>query len=60
MTRKDYIEIAKIVDMSTIVHPKQSEPVVSKRSLVIALCNLFAKDNPNFKDEKFVEACNGR
>ena len=47
MTRKDYIELAKIIN-------KYSN---SEHMLLLKLCELFKKDNKKFNANKFIEAC---
>ena len=48
MTKKDYIAIAKIINkFGKIEH-----------MLLLKMCEYFKKDNPNFDEDKFIEACN--
>lgn len=55
MTRKDYIETAKILKyVSDKTHPA----VFSK--MVVDFALMFAKDNPRFDANKFYEASNYR
>ena len=52
MTRKDYIEVAKIIS-------KHSKGDTCRLDILIDdFAFWFAEDNPNFKMEKFMEACN--
>ena len=52
MTRKDYIETAKILNY---VNQKTHPAVFSK--MVIDFAVMFAKDNPKFDANKFYKAC---
>lgn len=52
MTRKDYVEVAKIIS-------KHSKGEHCRLDILIDdFAFWFAEDNPNFKMEKFMEACN--
>ena len=54
MTRKDYVAVAEILaDFKTGI----DNPVVFE-DLVDEFAGFFAGDNPNFKYDKFREACN--
>ena len=48
MTKKDYIAIAKIINKFGRV----------EHMLLLKMCEYFKKDNPNFDEDKFIEACN--
>ena len=48
MTKKDYIAIAKIINKFGKV----------EHMLLLKMCEYFKKDNPNFDEDKFIEACN--
>jgi hypothetical protein len=54
MTRKDYVAVAEILS--------SFKPLISDQftfeDLVDEFADLFATDNPNFKLDKFREACN--
>ena len=47
MTKKDYIEIAKILNKYRY----------DEHMILLKLCELFKKDNKNFNVDKFIEAC---
>ena len=47
MTKKDYIEIAKILNKYRY----------DEHMILLKLCELFKKDNKNFDTDKFIEAC---
>ena len=47
MTKKDYIEIAKILNKYRY----------DEHMILLKLCELFKKDNENFNADKFIEAC---
>lgn len=52
MTRKDYVEVAKIIS-------KHSKGEHCRLDVLIDdFAFWFAEDNPNFKIKKFLEACN--
>jgi hypothetical protein len=52
MTRKDYVEVAKIIS-------KHSKGDVCRLDVLIDdFAFWFAEDNPRFNMEKFMEACN--
>lgn len=54
MTRKDYVAVAEILSdfREGIQHPILFDELVNE------FADMFAEDNPNFKLDKFVEACN--
>ena len=52
MTRKDYVAVAEI--LSNYQHFIGWEEF---RDLVEDFAEMFANDNPNFKEDKFVQAC---
>ena len=47
MTKKDYIEIAKILNKYRY----------DEHMIILKLCELFKKDNKLFNADKFIEAC---
>ena len=55
MTRKDYVEVARILS-------KYKETVSEKDFIDLSddFSYMFEKDNPRFNSEKFLEACNGQ
>jgi len=53
MTRKDYVAVAEILS-------SYKDGMVDEfwfADLVLDFAGLFAEDNPNFKEDKFREAC---
>ena len=54
MTRKDYVSVAEI--LSDFREGIQN-PILFDE-MVLEFADLFAEDNPNFKLDKFVGACN--
>lgn len=52
MTRKDYVETAKIIS-----NYREDFPSLRYLDLVYDFCDWFAEDNPNFNETKFVQAC---
>ncbi len=57
MTRKDYVEVARILKQykTTSVFDEQDEELFA--DLVDNFSFMFEKDNPRFNSEKFLEAC---
>lgn len=53
MTRKDYVVIAEILN-----NFKEEIPSITFEDLVDEFSDMFNADNPNFKYDKFREACN--
>ena len=54
MTKKHYIEIAKIIDQNTGLY---DDTIVVKYGLITDLCNMFHNDNERFSQSRFIEAC---
>ena len=62
MTRKDYISIAKILNSYLTEYNSESRPSFVAEfddSLVQPFIKMFAKDNTNFDENKFWDACFG-
>jgi Fe-S-cluster formation regulator IscX/YfhJ len=57
MTRKDYIAVAEILNNHFSNYPVE---IADFRELVLDFCDFFAEDNPNFKENKFLEAVYGK
>lgn len=55
MSRKDYVEIAKIINDSTSLY---DDNICLKKVLIDDLSEYFTKDNRAFDKTKFSEACN--
>ena len=55
MSRKDYVNIAKIIKDNTM---QDTQPILNKDSLIDDLCVEFKWDNVLFNSDKFVDACN--
>ena len=54
MTRKDYVATAEILkNFGDNVENNFSDFI----DLVYEFADMFAKDNPNFQEKKFVQAC---
>ena len=53
MTRKDYVAVAEILSS----YKDLIDDVFTFEDLVEDFSGMFAEDNPNFKHEKFREAC---
>ena len=54
MTRKDYVIVAEILSSYKDLIGDE----FTFHDLVDEFAGFFAEDNPNFKHEKFIEACN--
>ena len=54
MTRKDYVATAHILKM---FHENISNNESDFIDLVYDFVDMFAEDNPNFQEKKFVQAC---
>ena len=59
MTRKDYVEVAKIIN-NYFNDADQHDGLTANVNdyLIDPFIKLFENDNPNFNAEKFWEACN--
>ena len=58
MTRKDYVQVAKILNS----HVRFTETKDNREEILeIALdfCDFFQSDNPNFSRERFIDAVGG-
>ena len=60
MTKKDYIEIARVL-RDTLVDNAEDNSIFYmlneyRNKIIIALCNIFTKDNPRFNKIRFIEA----
>ena len=53
MTKKDYINIAKVISNNSI-----SGGRMVRYDFIKELCLIFEEDNPNFDKVKFINACN--
>lgn len=57
MTRKHYKEIAKAIKNNSVDYDNDDSNIIMKKSLIVELCTIFKKDNPNFDVNKFKQAC---
>jgi Fe-S-cluster formation regulator IscX/YfhJ len=57
MTRKDYVKTAEILKDFRDNYPTE---LVDFKNLVFDFSDWFAEDNPNFNEEKFIEAVFGK
>ena len=58
MTRKHYIEIARILDENTIIiEGNEDRQYLNKSKLIKDLCAMFAEDNERFSRPRFIDAC---
>lgn len=55
MTRKDYIQFAKLIE--TLDPGPNLTPEEQKKLFAVCLCTLFKRDNPRFKEDVFLKAC---
>lgn len=53
MTRKDYVKTAEILKDFRDHYPTE---LIDFKNLVFDFADWFAEDNPNFNEDKFVEA----
>jgi hypothetical protein len=53
MTRKDYVAVAEILSQ----YKEEMVDEFSFADLVLDFAGMFSEDNPNFKEDKFREAC---
>ena len=58
MTKKDYIELARIISKNRLqmVGGHRATTHVISREFIIELCAYLEKDNPNFNEAKFRKA----
>lgn len=61
MSRKHYESLATVIRRvyKKFPEPNDVETRVAIRTIVLAMCDLFKSDNPNFDREKFIRACFG-
>lgn len=57
MTRKDYVATAKILKDFRDNYPTE---LVDFKYLVLDFADMFMEDNPNFNEDKFLEAIYGK
>jgi hypothetical protein len=60
MTRKDYVEVARILNTYMKLNNDNEYPALVDEfevHLVEPFIEMFEKDNPNFNADKFWEAC---
>ena len=60
MTRKDYIQLAKIVKDNTRIEQSQAMiyKVLNRSKFIDDLCNMLKLDNSLFNSDRFISACN--
>lgn len=56
LTKKDYVELARIIRDCTVVPVGTSPVYIMPRKLVDGLCFWLRMDNPNFDESRFREA----
>ena len=57
MTRKDYVAVAEILNRHFSNYPVE---ISDFKELVFDFADMFADDNPNFNEDKFIEAVYGK
>lgn len=57
MTRKDYIVISEILNNHFENYPVE---ISDFKELVLDFADMFAKDNPRFNEQKFLDAVYGK
>ena len=61
MTRKDYIAMAKVLEMATQQpnsHGRPTAAEVLRRRIAVDMAIYFASQNPRFNADKFIKAAN--
>jgi len=53
MTKKDYIQLAKLFKKYNLLHIESK----SLHEFLFDLCDLLKQDNINFKEKNFIKAC---
>jgi len=57
MTRKDYVAVAEILNRHLSNYPVE---ISDFKELVFDFADMFADDNPNFNEDRFIEAVYGK
>ena len=57
MTRKDYVAVAEILNRHFSNYPVE---ISDFKELVFDFADMFADDNPNFNEDRFIEAVYGK
>mgnify|MGYP001563212469 CR=1 FL=1 len=57
MTRKDYIEIAKVLKNAKEEVLQDQGRIGTIRQIALDLCGVLKQDNQRFNKDKFLEAC---
>jgi hypothetical protein len=57
MTRKDYVAVAEILNRYLSNYPVE---ISDFKELVFDFADMFADDNPNFNEDRFIEAVYGK
>ena len=58
MTRKDYIQFARIIKDNKLYTNNSTRKILKHDSLIDDLCDMFKQDNSLFDKERFINACN--
>jgi hypothetical protein len=57
MTRKDYVAVAEILNRHFSNYPVE---ISDFKELVFDFADMFADDNPNFNEDRFMQAVYGK
>jgi hypothetical protein len=57
MTRKDYVAVAEILNRYLSNYPVE---ISDFKELVFDFADMFADDNPNFNEDRFIQAVYGK
>ena len=57
MTRKDYVAVAEILNRHFSNYPVE---ISDFKELVFDFADMFADDNPNFNEDRFIQAVYGK
>ena len=57
MTRKDYVAVAEILNRYLSNYPVE---ISDFKELVFDFADMFADDNPNFNEDRFMQAVYGK
>ena len=61
MTKKDYEAFAAMIHDNRLIERPENDKDVgynwALRDMAYDMCTIFAEDNPNFNEARFLEAC---
>jgi hypothetical protein len=59
MTKKDYIQLAKLIRGNTLTDTNGVTFISTVEEFIEDLCYMLKKDNSHFDRERFITACKG-